>query len=100
MRPKMFFVNLVVSTVLLLITGCNGAITPQKYIHKAVAIMEKNALFAEGPLWESAKKQALSSTPETMDEAFEIVREALETAGGKHSFLMERTTVQSNGGCR
>lgn len=96
MRPKMFFVNLVVSTVLLLITGCNGAITPQKYIHKAVAIMEKNALFAEGPLWESAKKQALSSTPETMDEAFEIVREALETAGGKHSFLMERTTVQYN----
>lgn len=92
----MFFVNLVVSVVFLLITGCNGAITPQRYVHKAVAIMDKNALFAEGPLWESAKKQALSSTPETMDGAYKTVRKALETAGGKHSFLMERSTVQYN----
>lgn len=96
MRPKMFFLNLVVSVVFLLITGCNGAITPQRYVHKAVAIMDKNALFANGQLWESAKKQALSSTPETMDEAYKIVREALKTAGGKHSFLMERSTVQYN----
>lgn len=92
----MFFLNLVVSVVFLLITGCNGAITPQRYVHKAVAIMDKNALFANGQLWESAKKQALSSTPETMDEAYKIVREALKTAGGKHSFLMERSTVQYN----
>lgn len=96
MRPKMFFLNLVVSVVFLLITGCNGAITPQGYVHKAVAIMDKNALFAKGQLWESAKKQALSSTPETMDEAYKTVREALKTAGGKHSFLMERSTVQYN----
>lgn len=96
MRTKTFFLNLVVSVIFLLTTGCNGAITPQRYVHKAIAIMDKNALFAEGPLWESAKKQALSSTPETMDEAYKIVREALKTAGGKHSFLMERSTVQYN----
>ena len=96
MRTKTFFLNLVVSVIFLLTTGCNGAITPQRYVHKAIAIMDKNALFAEGPLWESAKKQALSSTPETMVEAYKIVREALKTAGGKHSFLMERSTVQYN----
>jgi len=96
MRPKMFFLNFVVSVVFLLTTGCNGSITPQGYVHKAVAIMDKNALFAEGPLWDEAKKRALSSTPETMEEAYKTVREALETAGGKHSFLMERSTVQYN----
>lgn len=96
MRTKTLFLNLVVSVIFLLTTGCNGAITPQRYVHKAIAIMDKNALFAEGPLWESAKKQALSSTPETMVEAYKIVREALETAGGKHSFLMERSMVQYN----
>ena len=58
--------------------------------------MDKSALFAEGPSWESAKDRALLSSPETMDEAYETVREALGTAGGKHSFLMERSVVQYN----
>ena len=96
MRPKMFFLNLVVSVFSLLMTGCNGPVAPQRYVHKAVAIMDKTALFAEGPLWDEAKKRALLSTPETMDEAYEIVRKALETAGGKHSFLMEYSMVQYN----
>ena len=85
---------LAVSVVLLLLTGCNRDITPHRFIHKAVSLMDKSALFAEGPLWETAKSQALSSTPETMDEAHAIVGKALETAGGKHSFLMERSMVQ------
>ncbi|MCQ2168766.1 MAG: hypothetical protein MJY69_08945 [Bacteroidales bacterium] len=100
----MFFLNLVVSVVFLLITGCNGAITPQRYVHKAVAIMDKNALFANGQLWESAKKQALSSTPETMDEAYKIVREALKPAGESilSSWSAQRynITILYNGGCR
>ncbi|MCQ2187948.1 MAG: S41 family peptidase [Bacteroidales bacterium] len=96
MRPKMFILILVISFVSLLMIGCNGSVTPQRYVHKALAIMDKTALFAEGPLWDEAKKRALSSAPEMMDEAYEIVREALETAGGKHSFLMESSIVQYN----
>ena len=92
----MYFFILVVPVVFLLMTGCNRSITPQRYVHKAVAIMDKTALFAEGSLWERAKKKALSSAPETMGEAYETVREALETAGGKHSFLMESSVAQYN----
>ena len=96
MRPKMFILILVISFVSLLMIGCNGSVTPQRYVHKALAIMDKTALFAEGPLWDEAKKRALSSAPKTMDEAYETVREALETAGGKHSFLMVSSVAQYN----
>lgn len=96
MKQKIFHLSLVVSVVLLMLAGCNKGMTPQRYVHKAVAIMDKSALFAEGPLWEEARSLALSSTPGTMDEAYEIVRKALKTAGGKHSFLMESSVVQRN----
>ena len=49
--------------------------------------MDKQGLFAEGPDWESAKAEALSATPGSMEEAQEAVRIAAKVAGGKHSFL-------------
>ena len=96
MKLKINHLYPVVILVILLVTGCNRTVNPQRYIHKSLAIMDKTALFAEGPLWDESKKRALLSTPETMDEAYGIVREALETAGGKHSFLMERSMLQYN----
>ena len=49
--------------------------------------MDRQGLFAEGPGWESAKADALSATPGSLEDAQEIVRTAAKVAGGKHSFL-------------
>ena len=55
--------------------------------------MDKQGLFAEGPDWDSAKAEALSATPESMEEAQEVVRTAAKVAGGKHSFLQPAGSV-------
>ena len=34
----------------------------KKFVRKAVGIMDKNGLFAEGPQWEAAKAEALTGT--------------------------------------
>ena len=34
----------------------------KNYVRKAVRIMDKNGLFAEGPQWEAAKAEALTGT--------------------------------------
>ena len=49
--------------------------------------MDKQGLFAEGPDWASAKAEALSAHPGSLEDAQEIVRTAAKVAGGKHSFL-------------
>lgn len=49
--------------------------------------MDKQGLFADGPDWESAKAEALSAVPGSMEEAQEVVQTAAKVAGGKHSFL-------------
>ena len=69
----------------LLIVSCGDA--NRQYVRKAIRIMDKQGLFAEGPDWDSAKAEALSATPESMEEAQEVVRTAAKVAGGKHSFL-------------
>ena len=69
----------------LLIVSCGDA--NRQYVRKAIRIMDKQGLFAEGPDWESAKTEALSATPGSMEEAQEVVRTAAKVAGGKHSFL-------------
>jgi len=55
--------------------------------------MDKNGLYAECGQWDSAKNAALKSNPETMDDAYTVVREALKVAGGKHSFLSPANRV-------
>ena len=68
-----------------LLAGCG---TPeQNYVSKAVKLMNKHGLFAEGPAWEAARADALAANPATMDEAYDITRQALKVAGGKHSFI-------------
>lgn len=69
----------------LLIVSCGDA--NRQYVRKAIRIMDKQGLFAEGPDWESAKAEALSATPASLEDAQEVVRTAAKVAGGKHSFL-------------
>jgi C-terminal processing protease CtpA/Prc len=69
----------------LLIVSCGDA--NRQYVRKAIRIMDKQGLFAEGPDWDSAKAEALSANPGSMEEAQEVVRTAAKVAGGKHSFL-------------
>lgn len=79
--------------LLLVAVACNG---PRSYVQKAVKIMDRNALFAEGPQWAAARNKALFAIPKDLDEAHEVVREALSVAGGKHSALRLAEEVQLN----
>ena len=69
----------------LMLSGCGSQ--EQQYVKKAVKLMNKHGLFAEGPAWEAARSAALAAQPSTMEEAYDVCREALKVAGGKHSFL-------------
>ena len=79
---------------MLLVVSCGDA--NRQYVRKAIRIMDKQGLFAEGPDWESAKAEALSATPGSLEEAQEIVRTAAKVAGGKHSFLQLSGSVVSD----
>ncbi len=67
-----------------------------KYIKKAVRIMDKNGIYAQGPDWEQAKSAALAESPSTHEEAQEIVAQVGKVAGGKHTFLMTTEEVTEN----
>ena len=69
----------------LMLSGCGTE--EQQYVKKAVKLMNKHGLFAEGPAWETARAAALAAEPATMEEAYDVCRAALKVAGGKHSFL-------------
>lgn len=77
---------------LALAVSCNG---PQNYLKKAVSLMDRNALYAEGPEWDAARKEALSQKPATIEDAQDIARKALYVAGGKHSFILPATNVKA-----
>lgn len=79
-----FLVGLSILTGLML-SSCGSQ--EQQYVKKAVKLMNKHGLFAEGPAWEVARSAALAAHPSTMEEAYDVCREALKVAGGKHSFL-------------
>ena len=67
--------------------------SPEGYVKKAVRLMDKYGLFATGPQWEKAKTEALTWHPETIEQAQNIISQALEVAGGKHSFLKTSEVV-------
>jgi C-terminal processing protease CtpA/Prc len=67
------------------LASCGNA--DKAYVRKAVKLMDKYGLFAEGPEWKAARAEALSAAPQTPDEAKDVVRKALKVAGGKHSFI-------------
>ena len=75
----------IILAALLFVVSCGDA--NRQYVRKATRIMEKQGLFAEGPAWESAKAEAVSAIPGSLEDAQEIVRNAAKAAGGKHSFL-------------
>lgn len=81
------FLQLILVLVMttLVIAGCGSP--EQQYVKKAVKLMDRKCLFAEGPAWEEAKAKALAAKPATKEEAYEVTREALKVAGGKHSFI-------------
>lgn len=75
-------------------TSCGDSNT--RYVKKAVRIMDKNGIYAQGPEWEQAKLVALASSPSTLEEAQEIVVHAGKMAGGKHTFLLTADEVTDN----
>ncbi len=75
-------------------TACTDS--NKAYVRKAVRIMDKEGLFAEGPQWDTAKAEALAAAPATLEEAHRVVEAALKVAGGKHSFLQDAATVTQN----
>ena len=86
-------ISFVLATVLFVVS-CGDS--NRQYVRKAIRIMEKQGLFAEGPDWESARTEALSAKPVSLEEAQEIVRAAAKVAGGKHSFLKPAGSVVSD----
>ena len=81
------------SVVMLVVAGCAQSAEKQ-YVRKAVRIMDKDGLFADGPEWEDARSVALAAEPASMEEAYDVVRAALKVAGGKHSFLWTKDQME------
>ena len=67
-----------------------------QYVKKAVRIMDKNGIYAQGPEWKKAKSEALAAHPQSIEEAQEIVLRAGKVAGGKHTTLMTSSEVTQN----
>jgi len=74
-----------------LLVSCGDA--NQVYVRKAVRIMDRHGIYAEGAEWEAARADALSAKPASLEEAREIVRSAGLVAGGKHTFLKTEADV-------
>jgi len=67
-----------------------------RYVKKAIRIMDRNGIYAQGEKWEEAKKEALAAQPVSLEEAQEIVLKAGKAAGGKHTFLMTAEDAVEN----
>ena len=67
-----------------------------QYVKKAVRIMDRNGIYAQGSEWEKAKAEALAAKPSSLEEAQEIVAQAGKVAGGKHTFLMTVNDMTEN----
>lgn len=77
-----------------IMVSCNDSNT--RYVKKAVRIMDKNGIYAQGPEWEQAKSVALEAHPTTLGDAQEIVIQTGKVAGGKHTFLMTSIEATEN----
>lgn len=78
----------------LLFVACGDA--NERYVRKAVHIMDRHGLYAQGEQWKAAKADALAAHPASHEEAVDAVQQALQVAGGKHSFIMSADEVVSN----
>lgn len=77
-----------------LFVACGDA--NERYVRKAVKIMDRQGLYAQGKRWEAAKAEALAAHPASHEEAVELVQKALKVAGGKHSFILSADEVTDN----
>ncbi len=68
----------------------------ERYVRKAVKIMDRQGLYTQGEQWKAAKAEALATHPTSHEEAVEMVQKALKVAGGKHSFILSADEVTSN----
>ena len=82
MKEKLFLIALV---ALVILSGCQSQ--EQKYVKKAIRLMDKQGLFAEGPAWDQTREVTLGVRPVSMEEAHDVTLVALKVAGGKHSFI-------------
>lgn len=78
----------------LLASSCGDA--NMQYVRKAVRLMDKNAIYAQGPEWEQARQEALAAHPQSLAEAQEVVLQAGKVAGGKHTTLLTSGEVTHN----
>ncbi len=86
MKRSLYLSIFVLATLACLtLAGCQSP--EEQYVRKAVKLMDKHGLFAEGPAWEQTRAAALEAKPGSKEEAYEIARTALKVAGGKHSFI-------------
>jgi hypothetical protein len=83
---------LILLLTILFMVSCGDPNTT--YVKKAVRIMDKHGIYAQGPEWETAKQEALEAQPSTLKEAQEIVINAGKVAGGKHTFLLTTDECQ------
>ena len=86
--------TLILLLTLLVLASCSDP--NARYVKKAVRIMDKHGIFAQGPEWEKAKQEAFAAKPSSLDEAQEIVVQAGKVAGGKHTYLMTTDEVKEN----
>ena len=84
----------IVLAAALLFVACGDA--NEQYVRKAVNIMQRHGLYAQGEQWKAAKAAALATHPASHEEAVEAVQQALKVAGGKHSFIMSTEEVVGN----
>ena len=80
---------------MLVAAGCTVS-AEKDYVRKAVKLMDRHALFAQGSAWNEARSEALAAEPASMEEAYEVVRKAVKVAGGKHSFLWTQEGQQQD----
>ena len=62
--------------------------TPKGYVRYAVALLDRDALYADRPAWKEKRAEVLAAPVADLDEAHRLVQEAASVAGGKHSFIM------------
>ena len=85
MQMKKHVLWMTALVALVTLAGCQSE--EQQYVKKAVRLMDKRALFAEGPAWDETRAATLAAKPATREETYDVVRQALKVAGGKHSFI-------------
>lgn len=87
-------------TILLMLATCIIAScgdSNARYVKKAIGIMDKNGIYAQGPEWEDTKLMALkAASPATLEEAQAVVIQAGKVAGGMHTFLLKASDVTQN----